>query len=401
MPNFSYTAKSVTDDKPENGVVQADTTGQAIQKIKAIGLVPIALKETKHKSMSLSVILKRIPLKEKIIFTRQLAVMNKAGLPLVKAVDSLRRQTTNDYFKTVLSQIATDIKGGSLMSKAIERFPKVFPEMYVSVIKSGEQTGQLSTVLFELADQQEKDADLISKVRGAMIYPAVILSALVGVVVLILVFVLPSLQTVFADAGATLPLATRFLLGASSFTTNYWYIILIIIAGSYVGLHFFFKTRRGMLIYDKLKIRIPVFGTLTKKVYIARFARTMSMLTKASIPILQAVKIVKQTINNIYYQEAFERISRKVEGGKTIAQAIEVENLFPPMVTQLISLGEESGTFDASLTEIANFYDKEVDSMSKNLATLLEPMLIILMGLGVAFVVAAVLGPIYGMVQKI
>ena len=399
MLNYSYSAKSLTDGRVEKGKTTAENLSQAIQKLKSSGLTPIKITEIKSSSFNLSIIFKKVPANEKIIFTRQLATMIKAGLPLVKAIDSMKSQSSNEYFKSILTQIAMDLKGGILLSKSLAKYPKTFSDIYVSIVRTGEQTGQLSEVLFELAKQQEKDADLISKVRGAMIYPIIILVALISVVILILVFVLPSLQAVFNDANVQLPFATRILLGSSGFTIHYYWLMIIIFIGLYFFIRFYLKTTRGKLIYDKLKIKLPVFGALTTRVYMARFSRTTATLVKSSVPILEAMKIVRQTINNIHYHQAFDRISKSIEGGDTIAKSLQKEPLFPPMVTQLISLGEESGNVETSLQEVAEFYEKEVDNLTKNLATMIEPIMMIVMGLGVAFVVAAVLGPIYGLVQ--
>lgn len=399
MPIFSYTARSSGSAKRQSGQIEAASQAEAGQALQAQGLLPLSLTEGATKTGLLGGS-KKVPLKEKIIFTRQLAVMIKAGLPAVKALEALGRQTSHKHFKKVIDQIIKEVKGGQALSVVMAKYPKVFPEVYVAVVRAGEQTGQLAEVLFNLADQQEKQAELIAKVRGAMMYPAIIFIALIGVVFLIVFFVLPSLQTVFRDFGAELPLTTRALFAVSEAFRKYFYIVLPVLIGIGYVIKVWFSRPRGRLIYDKIVLKFPIFGSLTTKVYMASFSRTMSMLVRASLPILQSIKIVQKTINNKHYDAAFNRIARAVESGKPLSGAIAKEPLFPPMISQLTTLGEESGNLDAVLDEITRFYDSEVENMTKNLSTLIEPIMLIIMGIGVAFVVASVLSPIYKLVSN-
>jgi type IV pilus assembly protein PilC len=401
MPTYSYTIKK-PDGKTEKGRIESNSLIEASKALRDKGFLVLKLsEETAHgPKIAISFLGKRVSLKDKIIFTRQLSVMIKAGLPIVKALEALQRQTQQNYFKEVIGSLITQLKGGQALSKAMMKYPKVFPEVYTAVVKAGEETGQLSEVLLNLAEQQEKEADLISKIKGAMIYPIIILLSLVGVAILIIFFVLPSLEGIFAESGQKLPLLTRILLGTSTVIRKYFLIVVPILIAIFYGLRFWFKTETGRSFYDRLKISVPVFGELTKKVYMARFARTLAMLIKASVPILLSIRIIRKTISNVHYDAAFQRIDKLVESGKSLSAAIDREPLFPPMVSQLVNLGEESGSLEEVLLEITDFYDKEVDTTSKNLSTLLEPLLLIVMGVGVAFVVAAVLGPIYGLVQN-
>lgn len=399
MGSFRYVAYEQATRTKRTGLIEAESVGEANVQLRQSNLVPTKITAAGVR-WKFSIHRNKVSLKEKIIFTRQLSVMIKAGLPLLNALQALKKQSESEFFRRVLEDISTQVKGGKTLSQAMVKYPKVFAEVYLAVIKAGESTGQLSEVLLTLADQQEKEADLISRIRGAMIYPAVIMVALLGVVVLIVLFVIPSLKTIFADVGGSLPITTRILVGTSDITRKYWYIVFPGMIATVYALHLWFGTKSGGRVYDKLKIRLPIFGSLTKKLYIARFSRTLAMLTKASLPILEAIKIIRKTVDNVHYDEAFVRIERAVESGHPLSVAIEREPLFPPMVSQLTSLGEESGNLESVLLEVAKFYDKEVDTMSTNLTALLEPVLMIVMGLGVGFVVASVLGPIYGLVQN-
>src|SRR3989344_9027705 len=350
MPIYSYIGKKPGTAKNVKGELHADDLGQANKTLRAQGLIVLHLALYDEKASSpfhFSLNRKKVPLKEKIIFPRQLSVMIRAGLSIVKALESLSRQTENEFFKETIHDLITQVKGGTVLSKAMMRHPKVFADVYVAVIKAGEQTGQLSEVLLNLAEQQEKEADLIGKVKGAMIYPAVIFCLLIAVLVLIVVFVIPSLQSIFTESGATLPVLTRLLLRLSHIIRHFYWIIIPAFVGLFFLLKMWVATAFGREIYDKAKFSMPIFGTLTKKVYMARFARTMAMLIKASLPILESLEIIRKTISNVHYDRAFERIQREVESGKTMSVSVGKEPLFPPMVSQLISLGEESGSMES------------------------------------------------------
>ncbi|MEK7548619.1 MAG: type II secretion system F family protein [Patescibacteria group bacterium] len=401
MPQYRYRVRGPDSNKIESGSLEATSTQEALKHLKGRGYLVLEITDpiSGSKGIRLFGWRHRVPLVQRIIFTRQLSVMIKAGLAVTKALAALARQSESEYFRQVISEIVTGIQGGHALSQMLDRYPKLFPQMYVAVVRAGEQTGQLSEVLTNLAEQQEKEAELISKVKGAMIYPAVILVALFGVIILVVFMVIPSLEAVFADTGITLPLQTRFLLGLSKALRGYYYIILPVMVLGFFGLRRYFKTNVGTKQYDRWRLKIPVFGGLTKKVYMARFSRTLSMLVKASLPILVSIQIIQKTIRNSLYEAAFERISAAVESGQALSRAIDREPLFPPMVSQLTNLGEESGNLESVLGEIASFYDKEVDAITRNLTTLLEPILLLIMGAGVAFVAMAVLGPIYGLVQ--
>jgi len=400
MERFNYIAHRIGELGRNRGEVEAESIAQASEQIRKLGLRVISIKPKAAKLGLHLPFLNRVSLRERLIFTRQLALMTKAGLPMVNALQALRRQSESRRFQLVIDQITKEVKGGEPLSKAMVKFSDVFPEIYVAVVRAGEQTGQLSEVLFNLADQQEKQGELIAKVRGAMLYPAVILIALIGVVFLVIFYVLPSLQGIFSDLGSQLPLTTRILFFVSELVRQYFLLLVALIVVVTVLLRAWFKRPSGRQVWDRLRLRIPIFGGLTTKVYMASFSRTMAMLTKASLPILQSLQIVKKTISNSVYEAAFTRIEKQVENGKPLSQSIDREPIFPPMVSQLISLGEEAGSLESVLLEISRFYDSEVDNLTKNLASLIEPIMLIIMGFGVGFVVASVLSPIYKLVGE-
>lgn len=401
MTAFAYEVKKPGSAQSEKGTLEAANTSEAVTQLHAKGFIVLKVSNaTNSKPFSGLWQRKKVPGKEKVIFTRQLSVMIKAGLAITKALKALQRQTDHRYFKEVIGEIDKLVEGGQTLSKALKKFPHVFPEVYVAVVQAGEATGQLSEVLDNLADQQEKDAELIGKVKGAMIYPGVILGTMIGVGGLVVFFVLPNLQSIFTESGQQLPFLTRMLLLISGLIRHYLVIFVIVLAAFlYLG-KLWVAQPSGRSLYDTLKIRLPIFGNLTRKLYMARFSQTMAMLVHASVPITQALKIVEKTISNVHYNAAFERIEKAVESGRSLSKAIDTEPLFPAMVSQLSSLGEETGNMEAVLLEIAKFYNQEVDGITRNLATLLEPAMLLLMGIGVGLLVAAVLTPIYGLVQN-
>jgi len=401
MATFQYTAYRPGQKKKVVGKIEASNLIEANRHLRSENLVPVQIIEGAAAGRRFSFKRHKVSLPDKIIFTRQLALMIKAGLPLTNALESLAKQTGNDYFREVILQLIKEVKGGRPLSSVLTNYPHVFAEVYVAVVKAGESTGQLAEVLFNLADQQEKQAEIISKVRGALLYPAVILVALIGVVFLIVFFVLPSLQSIFLDFGSDLPLTTRILFSSSTIIRKYYLEFFGgLIALVYLG-KWWAGRPTGRMVYDRLKVSVPIFGPLTKKVYMANFSRTMAMLVHASLPILQSIKIVQKTINNELYNKSFEAITTAVENGQSLSKAIDRQEIFPPMVGQLIGLGEESGDLEAVFLEIARFYDSEVDNITRNMASLIEPIMIVIMGLGVGFIVASVLGPIYKLTSAI
>lgn len=398
MAQFKYRIRSAS-GAVEDGQIESSSTAEALAELKKHGGIVLDLQPqgAKHGWRRQ----KGVPLREKIIFTRQLAIMNHAGLSVVKALEALMNQTENKQFKTVISEVIDSVKGGQTISKAMARHPKVFSDVYVAVVKAGEQTGQLTEVLMKLSEQLDKEAELISRVKGALIYPAVIFVALIGVIFLIVFFVLPSLQGIFSEYGGKLPITTRLLFGSSVFLRKYIFVLLFLLVGSIFGLRWWARQPSGRAVYDHYRLKLPIFGPLVNKLYMARFSRTMSTLTKASLPIIEALSIVRKTINNLDYDVALSAVSEQVRNGRSLSKALAMHPVFSPMVIQLISLGEESGGVENSFNEIAAFYEAEVDHTTANLTTLVEPVMLIVIGIGVGFVVVSVIAPIYNLVNQI
>jgi len=404
---FSYSSKTA-DGKIEQGTLEAANEAQAAKVLHEKKLFVLELKKDeqgipgiKKGSITIPLIGKKVSLKDKIVFTQQLAMMVKSGLPLIDAFTSLEEQTENKYFGQILNEIANEVKGGKTLSETLAKYPKVFSKFYVSIVRSGEKSGRLDDVLERLSDQLQKDYDLITKIKAAVTYPILVVVALVGIMIVMLIFVVPQLKTIFADIGAELPLLTRIILGTSDIIRNFWYIFILLIIGIYVGIRFWINNPSGGLTYDKIKLRLPLVGGIIKKLYMARFARTMGTLIASGLPMLDIIDTVKDVLTNKVYQRGFENISKDVESGITLSTSLKKQGIFPPMIYNLIATGEKSGKLDDVLLSMADFFDKEVEASTANLATLIEPILIIIIGAGVGLVVASVLMPIYSLVNAI
>jgi len=397
---FIYKAKSRSGEEL-TGRMMATNENEAIEQLKKQDLFVVSIKNKSGGLLSGLSFKKKVSLKDKIIFTKQLAIMVKGGLPLVDALSALKDQTENQEFSKAISAIIEDVRGGQSLSKALAKHPKIFSDLYVAVTYSGERSGKVDEVLNRLAEQLQKDYDLVSSVRTAMTYPIVIVSALIGVMVLMLVFVVPKMKSIFSDMGVALPLPTRILLGMSNFIITYWYIVVVIIIGLFLLIRFWSRTPSGGLALDKMKIKVPIFGDLVRKIYLARFTRTTATLISSGLPMLEIIETDKIIVNNKFYRPVFDQIYKDVEGGVPLSLAMKKHKVFPVMIGQMISVGEKSGKIDEILLQLADFYDKEVEAMTSNMASLIEPILIIVIGAGVGAAIIAIIMPIYSLVNVI
>ncbi len=395
-----YTYEIKLNGKNQRGEIEAGTEAEAAQLLHERSGIVLSI-TPKHKvAPIISKIQGRVSLKDKILFTKQLAVMIKAGLPLNEALKVLSEQIPSKSMRGAIHEITRDVQGGVPLSQGMQKYSSIFPAVYTNLVKSGERSGKLEEVLFKLAEQQEKDYELISKVRGAMVYPAVILMALLGVFGIIIIFVMPQIQKIFADLDAALPLPTRILLGSSAFIRQWMVLIIAIVIGAAAAIRFFVKhSDQAKLRWDRIKLKIPIFGPLTAKIAMARFTRTTATLINAGLPMLEILDTVADVLGSRIYHDAVLRARNQVEAGVSLSRALGEERVIPPIVSQVVAIGEKSGNLDFALANIADFYDKEVDATTRNLSSIIEPILMILMGLGVGFVVISVVMPIYNLVE--
>ncbi len=396
---FDYRAKTPQGQEVV-GQIEAQDKNEATKVLSDQGFIVLGLE--RHKKVDLMNIelpfLNRIKTKDLVMFSRQLAVMSSATLPIVQALRILVEQTDNPRFKRIITEIADDVDGGEKLSSAMERH-KLFSPFYIAMIKSGETSGSLDKVLNYLADEQEKDYAMMSKIKGAMIYPAFILTALCGVGIIMMVFVVPKITAILQETGGELPIATKILIGTSEFMVTYWWAILIFIIGLVVGFKFLMRQPVAKRYWDYLKLKLPVFGPLFQKIYLVRFMRSMATLVEGGVPITASLNIVSDVVGNAFYKDLILRTAKGVQDGASIASLFLETKEMPSMIAHMISVGEKTGRIGEVLNKMTSFYAREVEGAVANLISLIEPMIMIIMGLGVGIMVAAVIMPMYSMSQ--
>lgn len=339
--------------------------------------------------------------KELAVFTRQFATMIDAGLPLVQCLEILAQQQPNKIFQKAMIDIRQNVEGGSTFATALQKHPSIFSQLYVNMVEAGESAGILDTILNRLAAYIEKAMNLKKKIKSAMIYPSTIITVAMVVVIFLLIFVIPTFKSMFEGFGATLPLPTLIVLAASRIVRTYFLVIVGVAIALVAGLRFYYKTDGGRRVIDSLLLKAPVFGELIRKVSVAKFTRTLGTLVSSGVAILEALDITARTAGNKVVEEAVLRTRAAIAQGKAIAEPLKESGVFPPMVVQMISVGEQTGALDAMLTKIADFYDEEVDTAVGNLTSLLEPMLMVFLGIVIGGVVIAMYLPIFKLVSVV
>ncbi len=402
MQSFKYQARDPATGKKVTSEVQADSIQSASRLIKQQGLTVIDVTPSSESSNGLlSRITNRITTKDKVLFSRQLSTLINAGLPLVQSLRNVSSQTQNKALQAIIGKIIVDIEAGSAFSVALSKYPKVFNEVFVSLVAAGEVSGTLDKALERIANQQEKDAEIISKIRGAMVYPAIVVLVMVAVVGFMIVTVMPQVEKIYKDLpGANLPLITRILLAVSRFSTKYWYVVLIVLVLSVFFTTRWARTMGGKEAIDKAKMKSPVFGPLFMKVYMARITRTGTTLVASGVPLIQMLEIVARAVDNVHIERSVRKAIDKVKGGKSLSDALRGDPNFLSLVPDMIHIGEESGSLEDMLAKTADYYEKEVDNQIKTISTIIEPILMVLLGIVAFTIVAAVLLPVYGLVNQ-
>ncbi|MDR0957365.1 MAG: type II secretion system F family protein [Candidatus Nomurabacteria bacterium] len=393
MQTFKYTARDTATNKIVHSTVQASSEAEAAKLLMAQNIVPTEMSVVNGKGgISFG---SRVPTKARVIFTRQLATMINAGLPLSQSLSTVRDQTANKNLKNIITEIANSVSGGAALGDSFAKYPKVFNQVYIALVRAGEASGTLDKSLERLADQQEHDADMLSKIRGAMVYPAIVLAVIVGVIIFMLVTLVPQVEMLYSDMGKELPLQTQILNWVANFVINYWYIVILVIIGLVFLLKWWIQTESGRKTWDTIKLNMPLFSSLFRKMYMARFTRTSETLLAAGVPMLEVLRISADSVNNVVVKEAIIRAARKVKNGKPLSEGLTGEDYILPFVPQMIKIGETSGGIDAMMGKVADFYEKEVDNAIKSISTLIEPILMVCMAFMIGFIVLAVLLPIY------
>lgn len=399
MKTFQYKVRD-RQGVASSGVMEALDDKQAANVLRSKGLLITALYEADQ--LNIDAIMGRFskPKADEITnFTRQMATMIGSGLPLVEALKILKNQSGTSL-KPVIDKILTEVEGGSTLADAVQSSGGGFSSVYVAMVRAGESAGVLDQVMGKLADALDKQREFRSKTKGAMVYPAIISVAMVVIAGIMMVFVVPKLTAMYKDFGAELPGPTKVLMGISDFTVNYWYVLFIVLAVGYALFSNWAKTEIGGLIVEQVTFKIPIWGKLKKDIILTEFSRTISVLLGAGIPILDALNIVSNTLGSKIFSAGIKQAAVYVEKGISLAEAVTRLEMFPPILSQMISVGEETGKLDAVLNKLAIFYESESEIKIKALTTAIEPLIMILMGIGVGFLVIAVIMPIYNLTSQ-
>jgi type IV pilus assembly protein PilC len=383
-----------------SGTLVADNEGLVLQRLREQGLTPLEVGK-QGRSLNIELTKKKVKLKELSVFSRQFATMVNSGLPILRALSILADQTNNAELAKTLSACRADIEQGSSLSAAMQKHPKVFNDLFVSMVKSGETGGQLDNVLLRLADMIENEVKLRGKIKSAMTYPIAVVALVSLIMTAMLLFVVPQFKSIYGQLGGTLPLPTRLLLTMSDVFKKFWFIV---IGGLFIARFFFRRwkaTPAGRESVDAFKLRVPIFGSLFQKTALARFAGTLSMLLRSGVPILQALDIVSDTVNNKVIAKAVTEVQVSVREGESMAKPLAKHKVFPPMVVQMLAVGEETGQVDVMLEKVATFYNQEVEASVDSLTSLIEPLLIAIVGGAVGAAVIALYMPMFNIIKLI
>jgi len=401
MKKFNYEARDQATNKIAKATVQADSESAAARLLISQGFIPLNIKEQNVNESFLARITSRITTKDKIVFTRQLATLIGAGLPLAQSLNTVLEQTENKKLQSIIQEIIASIEGGKTLSESFAKHPTVFDPVFLALVGAGELSGTLDKALQRVADQQEKDAVIASKIKGALTYPIIVLVVIFGVLAFMLFTVVPQVEKLYHDLKRDLPFLTQIMVDAASFLANFWWIALIV---SVAVIYFFIqylKTASGIKMADTFKLRVPIFGNMFQKLYMGRLTRTGQTLLGSGVSMLDMLNITSKAINNTIIEKSIVRAADKVKGGKALSASLKSEDFILPLVPQMIKIGEQSGRIDEMMGKTAQVYEDELDEQVKTISTAIEPVLMVFLAVVAGGMVAAILLPIYSLVNGI
>lgn len=402
MPIYNYQARDLQ-GIDHKGTIETSDPFRAARILSKKGLVVTSIKENKQ-SEGLKVFDKffnRVSFTDLVVATRQLATMIESGLVLSEALDILEEQQSSPVFKKVLGEVSRDVKSGLDLASSLKKHPDVFPPLYSNLVKAGEQAGNLDVVLVQMASNLEKDREFRSKVRGALIYPAMIMLMMVVVVGIMMFFVIPRLTGLYSQSNIELPLPTKILIGTSNFFITFWWAILIFMVITPILFQKWVATPSGKLAFDRILLKTPLVGKIIKGTTLTNFTRTFGLLTTAGVPILESLSIIRDVIGNAVYKNALEQTYAGVERGLTFSAQLEAVGVFPKIIPQMFRVGEETGKVDKVAFKMADYFESEVDNLVKNLSVIIEPVILMVLGIGVGFLVLSIILPIYKLTTSI
>lgn len=399
MKKFSYEARDQATNKITKATVQADSESAAAKLLIEQGFTPLNIKEQSDDDNFIKRITGRITTKDKVVFTRQLATLIGAGLPLAQGLHTALEQTQNKKLQSIIQEVTSSVEGGKTLSDSFAKFPAVFDPIFLALVGAGELSGTLDDSLMRIADQQEKDAAIMSKIKGALTYPIIVLVVIFGVMAFMLFTVVPQVEKLYHDLKKSLPFLTQIMVDAANFLTRYWWLAIIIVGIAIYFLIQYLKTDAGIKMKDLLKLNFPIFGQMFRKLYMARFARTGQTLLSTGVSMLDMLKLSATAVNNTVIEKNILRAADKVKGGKALSDALKPEDYILPLVPQMIKIGEQSGRIDEMMGKTAQVYEDELDEQIKNISTAIEPVLMVFLAVVAGGMVAAILLPIYGLVN--
>jgi type IV pilus assembly protein PilC len=396
---FAY--KALKDNKPVSGKIDANNVEEAVSLLKAGGYFPIEVKKDATGSSAIMQYLDRVNFTDIVNFTRQLSIMLNAGVTLVDAFDIFKKQASKPSFLRMVDQLDKDIRGGKTFSDSLRRYPHLFSPLYISLSRAGEASGKLNDILFNLATNLEKQRELRGKLQGAMIYPSLILVGMFVVVFIMITFVIPKLLGLYKDLNVTLPWSTQIIVNVSDFSSKFWPLILAAIGFICFSIWRFFQTKEGKAILDKYVLRIPVISNVITQAMLVDTTRALSILVGSGVSILDALDIIKEANPNGEFKKAFKNVAEKVEKGISLGAALRDEPVFPPLIVQMAVVGEQTGHLDETMLKISEYFDVESGLAIKNLTALIEPAVLVVLGLGIGFLIFSVITPIYSLTSSI
>jgi type IV pilus assembly protein PilC len=401
MLKFDYEAKDPKTGKHVKAVVQAESERAAAKLLMEQNLIPVNIVEQSKNKNVLRRLTERISTKDRVVFTRQLSTLISAGLPLTQSLHTVIDQTENKKLKSVVQDVLTTVESGSSLADAFAKHPEVFDRVFIALVTAGEASGTLDKALERIAIQQEKDAEMMSKIRGALVYPVIVLVVIFAVLAFMLFTVVPQVEKLYRDLRQELPFVTAILVGTADFLIQYWWAVLLVLIAAGYFLRRYMQTENGQKAKDSLKLNVPLFGEMFRKLYMARFMRTGQTLMSTGVPMLDTLRICAQAVNNTIVARSISRAAEKVKGGRSLATALEREDYILPLVPQMLKIGETSGQIDSMMGKTATVYENELDSTIKSISTAIEPVLMVVLAVVAGFIVAAILLPIYQLVETV
>ena len=398
MINFVYTAKDTASNKTVKSTVSAESERAAAKLLMSRNLVPLEIIPETEQGGLFAFFQNHVSTKDRVVFTRQLATLINAGLPLAQSLHTVQEQTTNKKLKSVAQDIISSVEAGSNLADAFAKHPKIFSELFVALVAAGEVSGTLDKSLERISDQQEKDAEIASKVKGAMVYPAIVMFVIVGVVVFMLTTVVPQIENLYNNLNKDLPFLTAIMVGMANIIIHFWWLIIAVIAVGIFFLRRWASTDGGRHSIDTMKLNVPMFGVMFRKLYMARLNRTGQTLLQSGVPMLEMLRITSKAIGNVIVEEEIIRAAEKVKSGKALSYSLKNEQYILPLVPQMISIGEQSGQIDSMMAKAATFYENELDNTIRSISTAIEPILMVVLAVVAGGMVGAILLPIYGLI---